>query len=429
MNLYLKQFFSISASVLCMAVFMLLSSCDNFFGKKTKADFLPIPDYSSRPVAYVPIKPDIKATPAFTNPTHISLGFDNLVYVVDSSLGIYSFDQSGRQLALKSIPGVTYCVQDRNLDLLVLTKFDTTTGSTPQLLNTICRYDLKDTLADNTTTLLSLNYAHLVHRMVYPVFTRETQRFQVPDELKQISLNAIGILSGNRYYVTCSGPERQAFNYTYPNNCIMICNAPKQENNRGSWSPLAVTADNGTYGTDYFNQPFAIATTINPPQSLTLELQAKDDFIFTSLDQNSQLRVQYIQAVKSGEGFINYSLKPLVVGDYSVANGFLYTSNKFVRPLSIAMAGDNSRYIFVADYAKDSLFQFTIDGLEGVKPNAISDPKLIKVSFGSNEKDKGTADFHKLRSVAYAEKILWLADEGPDKVKRITRWKLTTDFN
>ena len=402
----------------------ILFSCNGFFGKKTNLDFLPVPDYSSKPISYVPILPEILGSPRFNNPIHVSTGFDNLVYVVDSALGIYSFDQSGRQLAFFPLPGVTFVIQDRNLDLLALVKFDTITNGTPQRLNAILRYDMKFDSTD-FGTLLSLKHAKLVHRMVYPFFTRETQRLQVPDELKQINLNAIGILSGNRYYVTCSGPARQAFSYSFPNNCVLYCSDPAKETGVAGWSPIAVSAANGTYGTDYFKQPFGIATTIQPPQSLGLGNNPKDDFIFTSLDSNSQFRVQYMQAQVTGEGFINYSLKDLPVGDTAKATGFLYSTRKFITPLGLTIAGDNTHYIFVTDASKDSLYQFSIDGLEGVKPNAVSASKLVKVSFGSGKADNTATKFRNLRGVAYADRTVYLADAGN---RRVVRFKLTTDF-
>lgn len=419
-------------SVLLLAL-ALLTGCSGFFGKKTDLGFLPTPDYSARTIQYVPILPEIFGSPQFTNPVQVLTGFDNLIYVVDSNSvdslsAVYCFDQSGKQLARYSLPGVTYVAQDRNLEMLALTKFDTIISGNKQKLNAICRYNLTYTTggSDGGGTFLSLNKAKLKTRMVYPIFTRETQRLQAPAELRKISLNAIGILNGNRYYVTCSGPSQQAFNYSFPNNCILFCNDPTRETSKAAWSPVAVLADNGTYGTDYFQQPFGIATTIQPPQSFALGSNAKDDFVFTSLDANSDLRVQYIQAQVSGEGFVNYSLKPFVVGDTSKASGFLYSSKKFTAPTGVTIAGDGTKYLFVTDAAKDTLYQFTIDGLEGVKPNVLSSSKLVKVSFGNDKKSKNGALFNRLRSVAYADKIVYLADAGN---RRIIRYKLTTDFN
>ena len=58
-----------------------LSACDNFFGLKTDDDFLGVPNFEVRPVAYVPILPAIEG---LVEPVDVHTGFDQLIYVVDA---------------------------------------------------------------------------------------------------------------------------------------------------------------------------------------------------------------------------------------------------------------------------------------------------------------------------------------------------------
>jgi hypothetical protein len=97
----------------------------------------------------------------------------------------------------------------------------------------------------------------------------------------------------------------------------------------------------------------------------------------------------------------------------------------------ITVAGDNNRFIFVVD--KDSIYQFTIDGLEGVPPTAAAtNKKLIRVSTGG--KICGVADngatscadlLQRPVSVGYDNKLVYVVDAG---LKKVIRFRLTTDF-
>ncbi len=77
------------------------------------------------------------------------------------------------------------------------------------------------------------------------------------------------------------------------------------------------------------------------------------------------------------------------------------------------------------DREKDSLFQFTNTGLEGVKaPAGSTSTKNIRVSFGGTGVD--LTQFNQPSAVAYYDRIVYVADAGNG---RVLRFKLTTDFN
>jgi hypothetical protein len=89
------------------------------------------------------------------------------------------------------------------------------------------------------------------------------------------------------------------------------------------------------------------------------------------------------------------------------------------------MAGDNTRYIWVVDAEKDSVYQFTSNGLEGVPPPPASGERRYAVtSFGGH--GSGVGQFNEPRAAAYYKKILYIADAGNG---RIVRYKLTLDFD
>jgi hypothetical protein len=88
------------------------------------------------------------------------------------------------------------------------------------------------------------------------------------------------------------------------------------------------------------------------------------------------------------------------------------------------VAGDQSRFIFVTDADRDSVYQFTSVGVEGVPPPAASSAvRYTKASFGGT--GPGPLQFNEPRGVAYFNKILYVCDS---KNGRVSRFKLTTDF-
>jgi hypothetical protein len=80
--------------------------------------------------------------------------------------------------------------------------------------------------------------------------------------------------------------------------------------------------------------------------------------------------------------------------------------------------------IFVADSQKDSVFQFMLNGTEGVPPPpGATGTQNIPVSFGGT--GTGPMQFRNPRAVAWLNRTLYVADSGNG---RISRFKLSTDF-
>jgi hypothetical protein len=381
------------------AAVLLASGCEGFFGKKLDPSFIDVPVYNTRSVAYVPIQP---VWSNYQHPVDIAIGYDELIYVADDLAGeIVCLDQAGIEVGRMSVPGVHAIVQDRSLDLLAIGTFDTLGVALPA----IYRIHL-----DNPTGY-GLNHATITHKSVHPFYYKATF---APNVDNLVALNGIAIKADNSYYVTRSGNNTSS---VYgPDDAVV-----KFNNHDAFVSTVSVNTSLGILS-DYFDKPYGITTKCQPPQSPFVSTE--EDFVFTSLSANAQLKTQYINVISSDAG-VDYFVEELAVGDTSKAEGFLYSPGRFAAPADVCYSGDGTNYIFVIDREKDSLYQFTNTGLEGVKaPAGSGSNKNIKVSFGGT--GIGLSQFSEPTAVAYLNRIVYVADAGN---RRVLRFKLTTDFN
>ena len=148
------------------------------------------------------------------------------------------------------------------------------------------------------------------------------------------------------------------------------------------------------------------------------------DPFFTGVDEDLLLKVQRIDEEITPSG-TSFRVTNLVAGDTSKADGFLYEPGRFQAPVDVTLAGDGTNYIFVVDAAKDSLYQFTGLGFEGVQPpQSFNQTKVIRSSFGG--RGISLTQFNTPRAVAYLREIVYVADAGNG---RVLRFQLTTDFD
>lgn len=379
---------------------LLLSGCEGFFGKKVDSSFIDVPVYTDRQVAYVPIQP---VWDNFTHPVDVIIGYDELIYVVDDfTEEIIALDQSGVELGRFSVPGVHGLAMDRRLDLIAIGTFDTLGTS----LQAIYRINLKGNGG------YGIGQAEITNKVLHPFYYKSNFTPGVDD---QVTFNGVGMRGDNRYYVARSGPNvSQIFG---PDDAMVIFDAEDD-----FASTVRVSVSGGGVLGDYFETPVSVATLAQPPQSPFVSLEG--DFVFASSDPTQQLKVRYIDVIEDDFG-TSYTVKEFSVGDTSQADGFLYTPGRFGSPADVTYTGDGTNYIFVVDREKDSLFQFTNTGLEGVKPPAgSSSSKNIKVSFGGT--GDGLSEFSAPSGVAYYRRIVYVADAGN---ARVLRFQLTTDFD
>lgn len=393
---------------------LLASSCEDYLGNKTDLDFIEVPDYDAvRQVGYVPVLPVLNQ---FVRPTDVLAGFDELIYVVDNGTEeVIVFDEAGRELARKFVPGAKSVAQDRAFDLLVVGTLDTTVvqgqDTLTRTLSAIYRLDL---FGDGGYSLAS---AKITSQVVHPYYIKNSATDF--DEVQYVQFEKIAIIGNNsdpvlnnQYYVTRNGVSTTGT--LGPDDAVLIFT-----NNDDFISAINVNTSSGVFN-DYFEDPSGITTYTQPPQ---LEARPGRDFIFTSLDETNALQVQRINFVET-EFTSFYQPSLLAAGDTSKAEGFINSPNKFMKPRDVTLAGDATGYIFVVDSEKDSLFQFTPTGFEGVQPPpATGITKFQKASFGGN--GNGVRQFNKPQGVAYFNEVVYVADTENG---RVLRFKLTLDF-
>jgi hypothetical protein len=386
---------------------LLLSSCEGYFGTRTDLDFIDIPDYTIREIAYVPIQPEWKG---FVRPVDVCVGFDELLYVVDEGTEeIVALDEAGRELGRLRVPGVHAVRQDRRFDLLALGTHDTAINGVSYDL--ACLYRIRMIQGTN----YGLSYGQVVHKTVHPFYFKNT--FSLGDA--QVRFESIGVLGSNqpaknnRYYVTRTGPSPNNANQG-PDDAVLQFSANDE------WlTSVSVNTSSGLFN-NYFKKPFGLVTYCQPPQ---ITANAGDDFLVTSLSPSQAIQIQGVtfEETDFGAEFRPNTFQP----DPSLADNYLQKPQRFSKPTGLCMAGDNTRYIWVVDAEKDSVYQFTSNGLEGVPPPPASGERRYAVtSFGG--RGSGVGQFNEPRAAAYYKKILYIADAGNG---RIVRYKLTLDFD
>ncbi len=386
-----------------IAGLFLLVGCEGFFGKKTSTDFIEIPEYLAREVAYVPVEPALNR---FQSPVDIIAGYDELIYVVDDATEeIISLDESGRELGRFGLRGVKSVAQNRSLDLLAIGTTDRLVGGSVKVVTCIYKVDLHGPGAS-----YGIQYARVVDTIAHPQYFKST--FSGTDTA--VVFNKIAVLADNRFYVTRTGIDNNPQKFGGPDDAILLFDAD------GTYqTPVAVNTPSGFFR-DYFKKPIGISSFVQPPQ---ISAVGPDHFVYTSVSENTSIKVQVIDYIESDFG-ASYEPRLLFENDKTVSDGNLGTPDKFERPVSTLVTGDGTNFIFVVDEAKDSLYQFTVTGLEGVKPPpGAASTKYQMASFGG--RGDALTQFNKPTAVAYKNRILWVCDNGNG---RVLRFKLTTDF-
>jgi len=383
---------------------VLMTSCEGFFGKKTDLDFIDAPEFTNSIAAYVPILPIIEG---FQRPTDVLAGFDELIYVVDASAEeIIGYDQSGRLQGRFKVPGVTKITMDRQLDLLAIGTVDTVINSASYSLSCIYRIDL------NANGMYGISSAVIKNQIVHPFYYKSS--FSSADAL--VKFTAIDAMGDNYYYVSRTGLRDNENQVGGPDDGIVLF-----KSNDTYISNVVVNTGTGIFR-GYFKTPSCVTTWAKPRQSPIVD-DSRNFFVAMS-DPTVPIKVQSIQFNETDFGS-SYTLNLLDNSDTSKSLDFLYRPSRFLNPADMTITGDGTNYLFVVDADRDSVYQFTATGIEGVNPPpGSSDKKNIIVSFGG--KGKEATQFNRPSAVAYLDEILYVTDEGNG---RLLRFKLTTDFD
>lgn len=386
-----------------LSVVVLLSACEGFFGTKTDIGFIEVPTYSPREVAYVPVQPALNS---FEEPVDIIAGFDELIYVVDKATEeIISLDESGRELGRFAVKGVRAVAQTRGLDLLAIGENTTTVAGIDYDVTCIYKIDMHGEGAS-----FGMQYARFVDTITHPFYFKST--FSASDA--SVEFNKIAILEDNSFYVTRTGVDNNPQKFGGPDDAVLLFDA------EGTYiTPVIVNTPNGFFR-DFFKSPVGISSFVQPPQ---ISAAGADHFVFTSIEENRSIKVQVIDYLETEFG-ASYEPRILFESDPTTADGNLATPGRFEEPVGVTITGDGSNFILVVDRAKDSLYQFTTTGLEGVRPPAgAATTKYQLASFGG--RGEGLSQFNAPSAVAYKNRIVWVCDTGNG---RVLRFRLTIDF-
>lgn len=404
--------------VMSLVTLLLGSACENYFGDKTDLSFIDKPVFQDRNIAYVPILPVLDN---FSYPVDILAGFDELIYVVDAATEeIVQLDQSGRELQRLKVPGVQRIAQDRKLDLLAIGTYDTTlrvqVGGAPRdsSFSLSCVYRINQ----RNNGFLQLALAKPELAVLNPFYFKSNFSFNDAE----VRFTSLACLHDNSYYIAQDGPRSSDDKIILIASEVYARQLGLENIVEDNYvSPIIVQAPTGIER-EYFKDPRALVTLAQPPQSFNMP--GSRDFIFASGAEATALKVQYIRFVESADGSV-FNVEALIEGDTTQADRFLYTPNRFTSPSALAFTGDGSNYLFVLDSEKDSLYQFTNTGLEGVKPPAAaSSQKHVLASFGG--RGSGINQFNNPMGLAYLNRIVYVADAGNG---RILRYRLTIDFD
>lgn len=412
------DFTTICGRILLAALLLSLSTgCEKFAGEKTDLDFIEPPDLrGNREIAYVPVLPVLDE---FVRPVDITIGFDDLIYVVDEATQeVIVLDESGRILGSKFVPGAKAVTHDRRFDLLVVGTMDTNLvqGSNTVTRTLSCIYRLNQFAGGD----YNLNTAEISNKIVHPFYFKSNATDF--DEVDNVSFQKVDIVGDNNsaqennaFYATRSGSNTTGV--LGPDDAVIFFN-----NKDEFVTPIRVNTSVSGVRDDYFQSPIGISTFTKPPQ---INAVGGRSFLFTSLDESTSLKVQRINFVETElSAFFNVDI--LATGiDTSQANGFINKPGKFELPTDVYVTGDGNNNIIVSDRGTDSIYQFSSTGFEGVEPPAATGlEKFQSVSFGGT--GSGVTEFRDPAAVAHFRDILYVADAGNG---RVLRFKLTIDFD
>lgn len=391
------------------------SSCNFFFGKKENDTTNEIfeqgkidPELVPQNVGYVPVLPFFNG---FVNPVDVYVGYDEMVYVVDD-MGVHVLDQKGTRYRTIAIPGATDVVMDRRLHLYVAGRITQNIGGQDYDLAAVYHI-INPSGAGNPV---------FTDTLIHPAadLSRQQVAFRGADDVA-VKFTGLTVLEDNTLYVSRTGPKNDFNTAARPDNTILIFNANGANIGYTNGLNPQTSSLRSCLGVS------AIAGFAAPPQRL-FGMDKSRDFILCQADTNPsvEFRVLWIKETFDPDlGSRSYGENTALLNfDTSKSNRFLYQSFRFGNPADVYIATDATGYIFVADSKKDSIYQFTRAGIEGVNPPAnFPTRKQIIASFGG--KGAGPFQFNQPSGISYFKEIVYVADKGNG---RICRYKLSTDI-
>jgi hypothetical protein len=426
-------------TIYCLILLVALGfyGCDNIFGSKDNSTteeifeegrIDPTLEQTDGYAALTPFWGDFNA------PTDVFVGFDGFVYVTDAD-GVHVLDRA--DLAPRhtiELPGAVGVTQDRLLNVYVTARYDTVVSELPgergeQTWNLPAVYKIK-----NLNGAGEITY---VDTLIYPFphnirATTALEQFRLdrsrPDNDELVEFTGVGVLRDNNIYISRRGPRNNLNVIEAPDNTVLEF---VQELENGATTGKMDNSNQfqalnpGTPSLTSAINLSDITTFANPPQRDVFPENRNFLMSQGASNQNIAFRVLQVNVVETPSGTEFQPNQTFLERDTSSTNGFLYEEGKFEDPAGLAIAGDQTNYIFVIDRAQHKLYQFKPNGEEGIDPPpaAVDRTRNLIVSFG--EQGNGPRQFNSPSGVAYFDEIVYVADTGNN---RIARYKLTTDF-
>lgn len=423
-----------------LAIALASSGCDAIFGSKDDGTTDEVFDEGRidptlvDEVGYVPLNPfySLSTLGGFDAPTDVYVGYDELIYVADRQ-GLHVLDLAGRPQAYlgdlgwpngdtQPLRDIQAIIQDRLLQLYVAARRDTVIDGRTWDLPVVYRIS---GLTSGTPTLEDIIWHPFDDK------SRSSNQFRNPREFgergfsdEDAAFTGVAVLASNQIYVTRSGPlnvrDDGLPTIVAPFNGVLVFTTEGVNNTFiSTLSPNQASLLSAIY-------PSAVATFIGPPQRSSPD--QTEDFFIAQAPPNESLRynVLSVRVVETTNGTV-YRVDTERLGastNPENGDGFLYGDFRFEQPAGLAIAADETGYLFVVDAAKDSLLIFNRNGVEGVAaPPGAGNLRPVKVSFGGA--GSGPLQFSNPSGVAYFERTVYVADTGNN---RIARYRLNTDF-
>lgn len=441
----------------CAAALILttLSGCDAIFGSKTDSTTDEIFDEGQidptlvDEVGYVPLNPfyTLSTLGGFDAPSAVYVGYDELIYVTDRQ-GLHVLDLAGRPqafvgeigwpgLSSQPIRDITAIVQDRRFNLYVAARRDTTVSGA-----NCTTYPGETERCDLAVIYRITGVTSGVPRLediIWHPFddgSRSLSRYDLPDIYQaesgaqysdgDASFTGVAVLADNTLYAVRSGPVNIVGVDGRPNTTFSPFNALLVFDDDGAYIRFARTLSPSNPSLLSAVWPSAIATYVGPPQRSSVDLI--EDFVIAQSPPGEALRYAVLSILNvstpDGDVFQVDTGRLGAASNPENGDGFLYGDFRFEQPVGLAIAADETGYLFVVDAAKDSLLVFNRVGVEGVAPPpGAGNLRPVKVSFGGE--GSGLLQFRDPSGVAYFDRIVYVADTGNN---RIARYRLNTDF-
>lgn len=405
LKIYIIGFFALVVS----------SSCGFLFGDKDDESTNEIfeqgridPTLVPQNVGYVPVLPFFEG---FSNPVDVYVGYDEMVYVV-SDEGVHVLDQKGTRHRLIPIPNATDVVQDRRLHLYVAGRVKQNVGGQDFMLPAVY----------HITNSSTADGPFFIDTIIHPFddISRNQVAFRGADD-EAVSFTGLATLEDNTLYVSRTGPNNSFNTTAWPDNTILQFTPDGK--NTGHTNGLNPQSSNlrSCLGIS------SIAGFAAPPQRI-FGMSRSRDFLLCQADPSPSVEFRVLWIKENfdpdlGTRFYGENTA-LLNFDNTKSDRFLYQSFRFGLPSDVYIAPDATGYIFVTDAEKDSLYQFTQQGFEGVNPPAnFSSRKQLIASFGGE--GTGPFQFKEPSGVCYFREIVYVADKGNG---RICRYILSTDI-